>query len=103
MTSDDGVSPMPVDLTKALVVGISSRALFDLEEANEVYEKKGQEAYARYQMERQKHILDPGTGFPVVQAILELNEKAGGERVAEVVIMSQNSPATSVRLFHSIE
>ncbi len=94
---------MPADLTRTLVVGISSRALFDLEEANEVYEKNGQEAYARYQLERQKHILDPGTGFSVVQAILDLNEKAGGERVAEIVIMSQNSPATSVRLFHSIE
>ena len=94
---------MPADLTNVLVVGISSRALFDLEEANEVFENEGQDAYARYQLERRKHLLDPGTGFPVVQAILDLNKKAGGERVAEVVIMSQNSPATSVRLFHSIE
>lgn len=94
---------MPADLTNTLVVGISSRALFDLEEANEVFENEGQEAYARYQLERQRHILDPGTGFPVVQAILDLNKKAGGERVAEVVIMSQNNPATSIRLFHSIE
>jgi 5'-nucleotidase len=40
---------MPADLSKSLVIGISSRTLFDLEEANAVFEKDGEEAFAKYQ------------------------------------------------------
>jgi len=94
---------MPADLSKSLVIGISSRALFDLEEANAVFEKEHKAGYARYQLEREHEILQPGTGFPIVKAILELNKKVEGRRHAEVVIMSRNSPATSLRLFHSID
>jgi len=92
---------MPVDLSKYLVIGVSSRALFDLEEANEVFEKKGVAAYAAYQMERVDQFLKPGKGFPLIKALLELNAKSG-RRKAEVVIMSRNNPATSLRMFNSI-
>ena len=34
---------MAYDLKKKLVIAISSRALFDLEEENEMFEKKGLE------------------------------------------------------------
>ena len=94
---------MPADLSKSLVIGISSRALFDLEESNAVFESEGEEAYARYQHAREKEMLQPGTGFRLVQAILALNEKVRGSRKAEVVVTSRNSPATSMRLFHSIK
>ena len=36
---------MPYDLTNYLVIGVSSRALFDLNFENEIYEKEGLEAY----------------------------------------------------------
>jgi 5'-nucleotidase len=94
---------MPVDLSDCLVVGVSSRALFDLEEANQVFETQGVAAYARYQMERVEEVLRPGAGFPLVQALLALNAPAGRPRKAEVVIMSRNDPATSLRMFHSIQ
>lgn len=96
---------MAVDLSKSLVVGISSRALFDLEEANKVFETEGEEAYSKYQEERESEILNPGIGFALVQKILGLNSKikASGSRKAEIVITSRNSPATSMRLFHSIQ
>ena len=94
---------MPVDLSKSLVIGISSRALFDMEEANAVFEEKGEAAYARYQQEREDVMLQPGTGFRLVEAILALNKKVRGGRRAEVVVISRNSPATSMRLFKSIE
>lgn len=93
---------MSADLSKSLVIGISSRALFDLEESNAVFEKHGEEAYAKYQKSREKETLQPGTGFHLVQAILALNDKVRGRRRAEVVVTSRNSPATSMRLFHSI-
>ena len=86
-----------------LVVGVSSRALFDMEEANRVFETEGVEAYAKYQFEHQDDILRAGAGFPLIQSLLNLNRKAGGQRKAEVVIMSRNDPATSMRMFNSIK
>jgi 5'-nucleotidase len=94
---------MPLDLSQTLVVGVSSRALFDMEEANAVFESQGVEAYARYQMEHQDDILRPGAGYPLIKSILNLNQKAGGVRKAEVVIMSRNDPATSLRMFNTIK
>src|SRR5262249_21647403 len=94
---------MPVDLSKSLVIGVSSRALFDLEEANHVFETQGEAAYTKFQQGREKEVLQPGIGFRLVQAILGLNQKARGSRKAEVVVASRNSPATSFRLFNSIQ
>lgn len=94
---------MPADLSKSLVIGISSRALFDLEESNAIFESEGEEAYAKYQRAREKETLQPGTGFRLVQAILALNGQVRGSRKAEVVVTSRNSPATSMRLFHSVK
>jgi hypothetical protein len=39
---------MPVDLSKTLVIGNSSRALFDLEESNKVFEAQGEAAYSGF-------------------------------------------------------
>lgn len=94
---------MATDLSEALVVGVSSRALFDLEEANRIYETDGLDAYIRYQMDRADDVLKPGAGFPLIQAILNLNKQTEQKRVAEVVITSRNSPQTSLRMFNSIK
>lgn len=39
---------MPLDLSDILVVGVSSRALFDLEKENELFEKEGISGYRAY-------------------------------------------------------
>lgn len=39
---------MPYDLSKPLVIGISSRALFNLEEENRIFEQQGVKAYEEY-------------------------------------------------------
>lgn len=95
---------MPVDLSKTLVIGISSRALFDLEESNLVFETEGEDAYAKHQADRETEPLKKGIAFQLVEAILNLNNKVRekGTRKAEVVVTSRNSPATSMRLFNSI-
>lgn len=93
---------MPLDLSKALVVGISSRALFDLEEENKIYEEEGLKPYSRYQLEHEDEVLNPGTAFPLVEALLKLNE-GHEERVVEVVVMSRNSPDTGLRIFNSLD
>lgn len=96
------VIKMSVSLQNCLVIGISSRALFDLSEENKIYEDKGLKAYASYQIEHENDILNPGSGFALVKALLKLNELTN-ERLVEVIIMSRNSADTSLRVFQSIE
>ncbi|WP_186842312.1 5'-nucleotidase [Acetobacterium fimetarium] len=85
-----------------LVVGISSRALFDLEEENRIFEKEGVEAYAQYQIEHENEILTPGTGFALIKALLNLNKIEPEKRKTEIIVMSKNSADTSLRIFNSI-
>lgn len=92
---------MAYDLTRPLVIGISSRALFDLEEENRIFEEHGLKAYEEYQVAHEKDILEKGTAFPLVKAFLELNHLQK-QRLVEVIIMSRNSPNTSLRIFNSI-
>lgn len=94
---------MPYSLDNHLVIGVSSRVLFDLTREDALYREEGLEAYERYQLEHETEILQPGTGFPLIKAILDLNRRALGDHRAEVIIMSQNSAETSLRLFNSIE
>ncbi len=93
---------MPYDLTSPLVIGISSRALFDLEEENRLFETRGLAAYADFQVANEKRILQPGAGFELVKAFLRLNGSSPAHRLVEVIIMSRNSPDTSLRIFNSI-
>lgn len=93
---------MPPDLTDTLVIGISSRSLFDLERENTIFENEGLKAYSDFQQENEARVLEPGTAFPLVEAFLKLNEKLG-EHLVEVVIMSQNNPQTGLRVMNSID
>jgi 5'-nucleotidase len=94
---------MPYDLSNYLVIGVSSRALFDLNRENEIYEKQGLEAYCRYQLEHENDILKPGTGFALIEAMLRVNQIDTGVRRTEVVIISRNSADTSLRISNSID
>ncbi|MCR5756183.1 MAG: 5'-nucleotidase [Acetatifactor sp.] len=89
-------------LEKHMVIGISSRALFDLTLENEIFERQGVEAYCNYQVEHETDILKPGPGFALVEALLRLNENRE-EKLVEVIVMSRNSPDTSLRVFNSIK
>jgi 5'-nucleotidase len=86
----------------ALVVAISSRALFDLGESHELFEREGVDAFARYQIAREDELLAPGIAFPLVQKLLYLNRAADAPRV-EVILLSRNSADTGLRIFNSIE
>jgi len=93
---------MPYDLSNYLVIGVSSRALFDLNRENEIYETQGLEAYCRYQLEHENDVLKPGTGFALIEAMLRINQIDSGVRRTEVVIISRNSADTSLRISNSI-
>jgi len=92
---------MAYDLQDKLVVAISSRALFNLEHENQIFENEGIEAYHRYQIENENTILEKGTAFPLIEALLSLNEKFE-QPIVEVIILSSNSPETGLRVFNSI-
>jgi len=93
---------MPETLEDKLVVGISSRALFDLVEANAVFEQHGLSAYREYQREHEREILQPGTGYPLVKGLLGVNERAG-EQLVEVIIFSRNDADSAMRVLRSVE
>ncbi len=86
-----------------LVVAISSRALFDLSESHEIYEKEGVEAYSNYQIKKEEDILDEGPAFSLVRKLLALNQKTPELPFVEVVLLSRNSADTGLRIFNSIK
>lgn len=86
-----------------LVVAISSRALFDLDESHAVFENDGEEAYCRYQVEREDVPLAPGVAFNLVRKLLALNERDPVNPRVEVILLSRNSADTGLRIFNSIK
>ncbi|MBQ8592475.1 MAG: 5'-nucleotidase [Lachnospiraceae bacterium] len=93
---------MAYSLENKLVIGVSSRALFDLTKENEIFETKGVEAYCQYQVAHENEVLRPGPGFALIQALLKLNDLKGKRDTVEVIVMSRNSADTSLRVFNSI-
>lgn len=86
-----------------LVVAISSRALFNLDESHAVFENDGVEAYCRYQVEREELPLDPGVAFSLVKKLLVLNERDPANPRVEVILLSRNNADTGLRIFNSIK
>lgn len=85
-----------------LVVAVSSRALFDLDESHRIFETEGKEAYCRYQIDHENEILQPGFGFQLVKKFLDLNRIFPGQPLVEIILLSQNSADTGLRIFNSI-
>lgn len=85
-----------------LIVAISSRALFNLDESHKVYEEQGIEAYRQYQIEREDEPLAPGDAFHLVKKLLHINILLKQSRV-EVILLSRNTADTGLRIFNSIE
>ncbi len=93
---------MAYTLSNLLVIGISSRALFDLEEENQVFQEEGVERYIEYQLAHENDVLRPGTAFSLIQGLLALNHRAE-RRLVEVIVTSKNSPDSGLRIYKSIE
>jgi len=92
---------MPYSVEGKLVVAISSRALFDFEEENRVFESQGEGAYLELQYSRLETPAKEGVAFPLVKKLLAFNTRAA-QRV-EVVILSKNDPVSGLRAFKSAE
>jgi len=87
---------------KKLVVAVSSRALFNLDESHAIFETQGKEAFCRYQIEHEDEVLEPGYGFVLVKKFLSLNDSCPDDPLVEIILLSQNSADTGLRIFNSI-
>ena len=92
---------MGATLAGQLVVAISSRALFDFEEENQLFEQTDDRAYMKLQLERLEIPAKPGVAFSLVRKLLAFND-AQAQRV-EVVILSRNDPVSGMRVFRSAQ
>lgn len=86
-----------------LVIGISSRALFDLDDSHKIFEKEGVDAYKEHQILNEDKILNPGNAFGLVKKILDINNLYESKDRVEVILLSRNSADTGLRVFNSIE
>lgn len=93
---------MPANFEGKLIIAISSRALFDLDESHAVYERDGVDAYTRYQIEQEENPLLSGVAFGLVKKLLALNDAEPDNPRVEVVLLSRNSADTGLRIFNAI-
>ncbi|CUA95470.1 5'-nucleotidase [Thiomonas bhubaneswarensis] len=92
---------MPADLNDRLVVAISSRALFDFEEENRVFEQADDASYMQLQLDRLERPAQPGVAFQLVRKLLGFNTSDAQRDRVEVVLLSRNDPVSGLRVFHS--
>jgi 5'-nucleotidase len=91
---------MAASLSGQLVVAISSRALFDFEQENQLFNEAADDrAYMKHQLARLDEPAKPGVAFSLVRKLLAFNSPEA-QRV-EVVILSRNDPVSGMRVFRS--
>lgn len=95
---------MAYDLTKRLVIGLASSALFDLEESDQIFRTEGEQSYRKYQRKNENKPLEKGVAFPFIKRLLSLNSlNDENGALVEVILLSRNDPDTGLRVMNSIE
>lgn len=109
---------MTVDFSNTLIVAISATALFDLSESeNHLLELLQQHPisaikdFRDYMAEREDDPLAIGAGYPLIKALLNLNNYCNqcpgpdsgiDAPLVEVVIVSKSSPDTGIQVLNAI-
>lgn len=109
---------MSIDLSSTLIVAISATALFDLTESEnyllELLQQRPNQAvkvFRDYMAERENQPLDIGAGYPLIKALLNLNNYCNdcisndaktNSPLVEVVIVSKSSPDTGIQVLNAI-
>ncbi len=86
--------------TEPLMVAVSARSLYDLEQSNRIFEEQGLDAFVNDQSVREDEILQPGPAFPLVKALLGLNARCDNP-VVQVIIVSSIHPGAGLRVLQS--
>jgi 5'-nucleotidase len=102
LDKENGIGMVGQAKIDPLVIAISSRALFNLEDSHRVFEEEGLDAYQRYQISKEDQPLEPGDAFLLVQKLLGLNDLLE-ESPVQVILLSRNSADTGLRIFNSIQ
>ena len=92
-----------MDKQSKLIIGISSRALFNLDQSHEIYEKEGLESYRDYQIANEDVTIEPCEAFSLVKKILSINSLYKDKQRIEVILLSRNTSDTGLRIRNSIE
>lgn len=85
-----------------LVVAISSRALFNIEDGNAIFENEGWDAFVAYMRKNETRRLRPGVAFPLVQKLLSFNSPGVRDKV-EVILLSSSPLEAGARVLNSIQ
>lgn len=87
-----------------LTIATSSRSLFDLQDANALFEKEGQKRFDEFMRDTESQPLAPGPAFSMVRKLLALNDGvgAGARNLVEVVLLSRNSTDAGMRVMNSV-
>ncbi|XP_020644476.3 cytosolic 5'-nucleotidase 1A [Pogona vitticeps] len=94
------------DPKEALVIAVTTRAIFNLEKEHEIFLTKGKEEYVKHQKANENNPLEPGTAFAFIQAIQFVNKKLlerdpEEKRLFDVIVLSNNSPESGVRIINN--
>jgi hypothetical protein len=89
----------------SLVIGISSRALFNLDEEDRIFREDGTLAFIDYERSHESDLPQPGVAFPLIEALLNLNGKlpTSGHPAIEIIIISKNHPDCGIRIRRSLK
>lgn len=109
---------MAIDFSNTLIVAISATALFDLSESEnhllKLLQQRPSEAvkeFRDYMAEREDEPLSMGAGYPLIKALLNLNNYCNDcvakdtdiqAPLVEVVIVSKSSPDTGIQVLNAI-
>lgn len=93
---------MPDSPHKPLTVAVSARSLFDLEKSHRVFKREGLEAYLEHVRKNEDEALKPGPAFPLVQALLRLNDLLP-EPVVDVLAVSSVQPEAGLMIITAME
>lgn len=94
---------MPYNIEEKFVICVTSSALFDMKESDQIFRKDGVNEYKKYQEKNIDKVLDKGVAFPFIKRMLKLNEIFKSEKPVEVVLFSKNSPDAGNRAMRSIK
>lgn len=94
---------MPFEIEKKLVIAVSSSAVFNMTEADNVFRTEGETAYRQYQRTRIDEPFNRGVAYPFIRRLLKLNQAYPELSPIEVVVLSRNDPDSGQRFFRSCQ
>ncbi len=81
-------------------IAVSARSLFDMEASNVIFREKGLTAYLSHLTENEDVPFEPGPAYPLVKALIRLNDRYETP-VVEIIIVSSIQPEAGARVIAS--